>query len=109
MYEVQQYASNELPAEIDAQVASFIRIVWASDEQGEDRFWSINDPSGEVAHFAIVERGVLVSYALVRRTITHLGNTYRLMGVGGVMTYPAFRKEGHGRRVVDAATAYILN
>src|SRR5215207_6469374 len=101
MYEVQRYASNELPSGIEGQVASFIRLVWNGGGTGEDRFWSMNDPSGNVEHFVIAERGVLVSYAVVgQRTITHLGSSYRLLGVGGVMTYPAFRHEGHGTRVV---------
>lgn len=108
MYPVQHYASNELPADLAAQVGSFIRLVWSSDEKGEDRFWTINDPSGEVEHFVIAERGMLVSYALLcRQTITHLGHTYRLFGLGGMMTYPEFRHEGHGTRVVEAATNYL--
>jgi GNAT superfamily N-acetyltransferase len=108
MYEVQRYASNELPPGIEGQVASFIRLVWNGGGTGEDRFWSMNDPSGKDEHFVIAERGVLVSYAVAgRRMITHLGSSYRLLGVGGVMTYPAFRHEGHGTRLVAAVTDYI--
>ena len=56
----------------------------------------------------IAERGTLISHALVRRrTIQHGGESYVLEGVGAVLTYPAFRKEGHGGRVVAAATDYI--
>ena len=59
-------------------------------------------------HFIIVERGVLISHADVsERAITHRGETYLLCGIGEVMTNPNFRHEGHGQRVVSAATDYI--
>lgn len=108
MYEVQHYRSNELPPILDGQAASFIRLVWNVGGTGDDRFWRLNDPSGEVEHFVVAERDTLISYVLLRRrTITHMGNTYRLFGLGGMMTYPAFRHEGHGARVAQAATAYL--
>jgi predicted N-acetyltransferase YhbS len=110
MYTLREYTSDHLPAELANQVASFIRIFWLNENKGEDRFWELLPPNPTVRHFVIAERGILISHALVRQlTITHLGNPYKLYGVGSVMTYPAFRGEGYGRRVVEAATAYILN
>jgi predicted acetyltransferase len=44
---------------------------------------------------------------VVRRELEHLGSRYVVLGVGGVMTYPAFRGEGYGHRIVEAATDYI--
>jgi hypothetical protein len=109
MYDIQEYTSDVLPPEIAIQVASFIRIFWLNHLQGEDRFWNLTLPDPSVHHFVLAERSVLISHALVRqRTITHLGNAYKVFGVGSVMTYPAFRREGYGRRVVAAATEYIL-
>lgn len=108
MYEVQHYRSDQLPDSIYQQMASFIRLVWLSHLQGEDRFWRLVDPTGHIDHFCIVERDVLISHACVnQRTITHAGATYTLRGLGAVLTYPAFRKEGHGTRVVAAATEFI--
>ena len=108
MYEVQHVRSDQLPLEISLQITSFFRLVWGGDEKGEDRFWQMTDPEGVVEHFYIAERGVLVSHALVRRlTITHMGESYTVLGVGGVFTYPSFRNEGHGARVVAAASDSI--
>lgn len=109
MYEVKQYASNELPPEIDAQIASFIRIVWAYDRKGEDRFPRVGTPKPATQHFVIAERGVLISHVnVIHREITHMGERYRLYGLRNVFTYPAFRGEGHGRQIVNVASAYIL-
>lgn len=107
-YVVKQYASTELPPELAAQFASFVRLVWLSHLTGEDRFWTLLDPSGVTRHFVVAERGVLISHAAVgQRRIEHLGESYSLYTLGGVFTYPAFRGEGHGQRVVDAASDYI--
>jgi len=108
MYEIQHVPSAQLPLEISLQITSFFRIVWGSDEKGEDRFWQMTDPEGVVEHFYIAERGVLISHGLVQRlTITHMGQWYDVRGVGGVITYPAFRNEGHAGRVVAALTDNI--
>ena len=108
MYEVQQYATSELPADIACQIESFVRLVFMDDAQGEDRFFNLKMITEPVTHFVMAERGTLISHALVgQRTIQHNGELYRLYGVGAVMTYPAFRKGGLGGRVVAATSDYI--
>ena len=108
MYEVQHYRSDQLPDSIYQQMSSFIRLVWLNHLKGDDRFWVLVDPTGHVEHFVIAERGVLISHACVNtRALTHAGESYLLRGLGAVFTYPAFRKEGHGGRVVAAATEFI--
>lgn len=107
MYEVRQYPSNQVPPEIACQVASFIRLVWLSDLKDDDRFWSMEGEEEETT-FVIFERGVLISHAdVIQRTITHAGESYLMYGLGGVFTYPAFRGEGYGGQVVEAATQFI--
>jgi hypothetical protein len=108
MYPIEQYNWDTLPPSLAYQIASFIRIQWLNDLKGEDRFWTFFDSPEVVAHFTISERDILISHALVRRReIEHLGNSYVVYGVGAVMTYPAFRGEGYGRRIVDATTDFI--
>lgn len=107
MVEVLQYPSNEVPPEIACQVASFVRLVWLNDLTGDDRFWSLENENS-IATFVIFERGVLISHAhVIQRAITHRGESYRMYGLGGVFTYPAFRGEGYGGQVVEAATQFI--
>lgn len=109
MAEVQHYRRYaDVPSEIACQIASFVRLVWLADLKGEDRFWQMGDPTGLRQYFVIAERGILISHAnVVPRTITVAGESTLLYGLGGVFTYPAFRGEGYGQQVVDAATAYI--
>lgn len=79
-----------------------------ADARGDDRFHDLFATSETMEHFVIIVRGVLVSHAdVTQRVLTHEGETYRLYGIGEVMTHPAFRREGHGSRVVEAATDYI--
>ena len=108
MYPVQQFQWNNVPPVLAAQIASFFRIVWMHDLKGEDRFWTFFDSPEVDAHFTISDRDVLISHASVlRRELEHLGNRYVVLGVGGVLTYPAFRGEGYGHRIVEAASDYI--
>jgi GNAT superfamily N-acetyltransferase len=50
---------------------------------------------------------VFSSATVVWKMIEHAGQLYKTYGLSSVMTYPAFRKKGYGRRVVDAATETI--
>ena len=51
---------------------------------------------------------MLISYAaLIRTRLEHAGGTYEAYGLGNVFTFPSFRGEGHGGRVVRAATEYL--
>ena len=52
---------------------------------------------------------LLVSHAqIVVPEVIHDGHAMRIAGVGGVMTYPQFRGEGHGTAVMQHATVHIL-
>lgn len=110
MYPVVMHPGNHMPPSLAYQVASFFRLVWLNDMKGDDRFWNFFESPEVVAHFTISERDVLISHAQVlRRDLEHLGSRYVMYGVGGVMTYPAFRGEGYGHRVVEATTDFIRN
>ena len=103
------YSDEELPAGIKCQVLSFHRLLWWEDFTGENRLrdW-IQPPEFHPTHVAIVENGVLISYAaVVWKLLEHGGAVYITFGLSGVLTYPAFRGQRYGRRVVEAATAAI--
>ena len=60
-------------------------------------------------HFVRADGDLLVSHAqIVVPEVTHDGHAMRIAGVGGVMTYPQFRGEGHGTAVMRRATDHIL-
>ena len=108
MVDLAHYRRGAVPPEIDCQIRSAFSLIMNADGVGEERFADPFAHSEVMEHFIAIERGLLISHADVsERTITHAGETYRMCGVGEVMTHPAFRREGHGQRVVAAATEYI--
>ena len=54
------------------------------------------------------ERHALLSHArVIWVDFAHAGENWRLYCLGDVLTYPAFRRRGHGGEVVGAATRLI--
>jgi GNAT superfamily N-acetyltransferase len=106
---IMTFRDDELPGDLRCQILSFHRLVWPEDFTGEDRLRHWIQPARyHPFHVAIVDAGVLVSYAGVMwKDLEHAGQTYRTYGLSGVLTYPMFRRQGYGRQVVEAATAVI--
>jgi len=101
------YTSDEIPAEYEHQIRSFIRIEWWDSYQ-----YDLNPPLGNPDYsplnFVLVEGDCLYGALKVnRKLIAHQGQDYMCYGLGGVFTYPAFRKRGYGAWIVREATAYI--
>lgn len=98
---------EELPAHYSQQIRDFIRILWYDGyvhDVHEPLFPDIWHPHV----FALVDGPALFSAAtVVWKMIEHAGQQYKTYGLSAVMTYPAFRKKGYGRCVVDAATDAI--
>ena len=98
---------GELPAHLNWQAVSFIRVAWPWVDKG-----SLREPYDRTlrpTYFALVSGDVLISHAAaIEVEIEHAGERYRMGGLGNVFTFPAFRERGYGRRVVDAATRHIL-
>jgi predicted N-acetyltransferase YhbS len=103
------YHDADLPAHLRWQVLSFLRIEWPFIFRGANRLSKhIHDPAIHPVHFAFVEQDVLLSYAtVVSMDLNHAGETYKVYGLANVLTYPPYRHEGHGSRIVQAATTYI--
>ncbi len=107
--ELVTFADDELPSDLKCQILSAHRIEWPGNYAGENRLrdW-IQRPWFHPVHLVLAERGVLIAYAGVAwKHLEHAGATYKTYGLSGVYTYPAFRRQGYGRRVVDATTARI--
>ncbi len=109
MADLLTFAGNELPADLKCQILCAHRIEWPGGYVGENRLrdW-LQRPRCHPRHVLLVEQGLLISYVgVVWKWLEHAGETYKTYGLSGVYTYPAFRREGHGRRLVDAAMAAI--
>ncbi len=105
------YPAEELPPHLKCQVLSFIRMVWPDGFVGPNRLRSwITGTDQHPVHIMLVEKGLLISQVeVVWKYLEHCGETYKAYGLTGVLTYPSFRGQGHGRAVVDAGTEYLQN
>ncbi len=103
------YPSGEIPAHLKWQILSFLRIEWPDGFTGPNRLrdWISREEDHPIS-FMLVEKDILISHAeVVWKYLEHAGETYKVYGLAGVFTYPAFRRQGYGTRVVALATAYI--
>jgi len=105
--ELKIYTNDEIPSAYVHQIRSFIRIEWWDSYQ-YDLNPSLGKTDYDPVHFVLVEGECLYSALKVnRKLIEHQGQTYVCYGLGGVFTYPAFRKRGYGAWIVREATQYI--
>ena len=110
MFELVFYRPEELTDKWTYQILSFVRQEWPEGFVGElqHREWlsrTEHDPVG----FLITHGNLLVAHAQVlHKPVQHVGETLEFYGLSGVFTYRNFRGQGHGRRVVEAAIAYML-
>jgi GNAT superfamily N-acetyltransferase len=99
----------ELPATLRSRILAAHRDEWPHGYDGEldGRTW-IQRPWFHPNHVVLVDDDRLIAYAgVVWKDLAHGGETYRTSGLSGVITLPAFRRHGHARRVVEAATTLI--
>lgn len=103
------YPQDQLPTHLKCQILSFLRITYPEGFVGKHRLrdW-ISAPDNHPVSIVLVEAGILISHTeVVWKTIYHVGETYKAYGLTGVFTYPAFRGQGYGRKIVELGTAYI--
>ena len=102
------FPRRDLPRELEIQVLAFMRIVWGDDWPDDDRFRTRLWEDDGAVHFVRADGDLLVSHAqIVVPVLEHDGRRLRIAGVGGVMTYPHFRGEGHGTAVMRRTTDHI--
>jgi GNAT superfamily N-acetyltransferase len=103
------YPDNaSLPDYFECQIRAFIRIAWF-DAYTFDLDAPVTPEEWHPAHVVLADKHAVISYAgIVWRFIEFAGQTYKVYGLSSVFTYPAYRKHGYGRQVVEAATAYIV-
>lgn len=86
-----------------------MRVQWPSIFAGERQF--VTDtfpPELDPVHFVAAEGELLISYAsIIRMDLEHGGKTYKTYGFGNMLTFPSFRGQGYGTRVLELATDFI--
>ena len=109
MSELVTFADNELSFALRSQILSLHRGEWPDAYAGasRDRDW-IQPSRFHPVHWMLVEDGIVVSYVGTPwKHLEHAGEQFKTYGLSGVVTHPGFRRQGHGRRLVDAATDFI--
>jgi predicted GNAT family N-acyltransferase len=103
------YPQAEMPAVYKWQAIAFMRTQWPSIFRHDSRFMAETyPPERNPVHFVVAEGDALVSYAaILRLTLIHAGKEFTAYGLGNMFTFPPYRGEGHGWRVLEAATGFI--
>jgi GNAT superfamily N-acetyltransferase len=94
------------PRELEIQVLTFMRIEWGDAFREEDRFRSRLWES-DAAHFVRAVGDLLVSHAQVLSLAFGDEDPLLVGGVSSVLTFPAFRGQGHGSAVMRSAARHI--
>lgn len=108
MPELMRYDSAALiPLRLEAQIRSLLYAEWpASDEDEVAR--PLIDPELHPVYFVLADGDQVLSYArTIWAMVTHLGQSFKLYGLGDVITKPEFRYKGYGGRIVREATTHI--
>lgn len=101
--------TKELPAILQCQILSFLRMTWPEGfiTEAQRHEW-VSHQENHPLHFVLVEDSFLISHAeVVWKYLEHAGVIYKAYGLSGVFTIPAFRGRGYGHQIVEAGTAYI--
>lgn len=109
MVEEYSYPQDELPPHLKCQILAFLRITYPEGFVGANRLrdW-ISTPDNHPVSILLVEAGILISHTeVVWKELRHADTSYKVYGLTGVFTYPAFQGQGYGRRIVELGSAYI--
>ena len=103
------YERQNFPSVYNWQAIAFMRCEWPSIFQGDILYLSAPyPPEFEPVHFVMAEGESLLSYAtLMKLNIPHAGQEYAVYAFGNMFTFPPYRKQGYGRKILRAATDFI--
>ena len=103
------FTRDALPDHFRWQVISALRMMWPEDFAGTNCCpTTIFGPDWQSTHVVISAGDSVIAHAgFVLLDLTHCGESYRVAGLGAVVTFPNFRRTGLGTRAVAEATRLI--
>jgi GNAT superfamily N-acetyltransferase len=101
------HTAEDLPALYEWQIRSFLRIIWYAPNE-EDLNEPLTAAELHPVFFILAKGDMLISYTrLIWMKVSHVGQTFKMYGLGDVFTFPASRGRGYGRQIVQAAADYL--
>jgi GNAT superfamily N-acetyltransferase len=98
----------DLPREFDIQLWAFARLVWGENLRGDARFRTRSWDEPSPTHFVRAAGELLISHVLVLPLSFEADRAaLRVGGVGAVLTFPQFRREGHASALMRRAAVHI--
>lgn len=110
MPQLHLYPNNAaLPAHIYWQVQTFQRTMeWGEPFADGDVLPPIEDDSLHPMYAAVCKGEILLAFAgVIQKSLTFADEEWICGGVCSVFSFPAFRKQGYGRQVVEAVTTHM--
>jgi GNAT superfamily N-acetyltransferase len=103
------YQQSDLPAALKWQAIAFLKTEWPFIFTGDFVFLTEPyPPELDPVHFVAAEGDSLISYAsLLQLGLDHAGTVYAVYGFGNMFTFPPYRRQGYGRRVLELATDFV--
>lgn len=100
-------SASTIPARLEAQVHSLLHAEWPDPDE-DDASRPLIDPELHPVSFVLADGNQVLSYArTIWAAVFHLGQSFKLYGLGDVITRPEFRHKGYGGRIVEEATTHI--
>lgn len=105
MPQLHAFPRDQIPAHFACQIRSYSRIQWPGLNASTALWPPFADPS---LHFLLTDGDLLIAHAATRiRAIIHNNITYQIAGLSTVFTYPDYRGQGHGQRIIQVVTDHI--
>ena len=96
-----------IPLHLEAQIRSLLHTEWPGPDADNAASPLISSALHPV-FFVLADENQALSYArTILATVPHLGQSFKLAGLGDVITKREFRHNGYGGRIVEEATAHI--
>ena len=96
-----------IPPRLEAQIRSLLRVEWPGPD-GDDTAQPLCDPGLHPAYFVLADGDQVLSYArTIWAAVLHRGHSFKIYGLGDVVTRPEFRLKGYGGYVAEEATTHI--
>lgn len=97
------YNDESVPESLQTEIESILRAEWLvkPEDKNKQRDWDVTHQI-----FLSDETRILSYAAIARKSITHVSQTYDIIGLSGVITRQDQRGKGHGREIITAASSF---